>query len=348
MRWLLDLVRRVQGEAVGRSRYDVGVNGATLTITRLIVGMCSAVVIVAYPRTALADCRGALKDSPDATQRAARLFSGTVIDNASDRDGVFMGFARPSWRASHPFLHGAQAPAALTGTVTDSTKAPLPGVTVTVVTNSLERTALTGADGRYRFPGLPAGTYRVQAELAGFETAVERGIVVGSGAATPLHFTLQVGCMSEAIRVDMGFARTLREATAVVQIRISASGSGEPCSATGFCVCTEHVATVERVLKAGPPDVSLTTIRFLQEGAGRIAENGRHGSETPYALGQEFVAYLRWDPAANLFVRMGGPMYMFPVRDGRVEFRRTDAPGLSDAMLVEEFSRALQASVTAR
>ena len=90
------------------------------------------------------------------------------------------------------------------------------------------------------------------------------------------------------------------------------------------------------------------TRQGVEDCGDRIAENGRHGSETPYAPGQEFVAFLRWDPAANLFVRMGGPMYMFPVRDGRVEFRRTDAPGLSDGMPVDEFSRALRASLTAR
>jgi hypothetical protein len=246
-----------------------------------------------------------------------------------------------------PIAPKAQVLGGLAGTVTDSTKAPLPGVKVTVMTTSLERTAVTGSDGRYQFPSLPVGTYTAKAELPGFETGVEDNVVVKTRATTALSFALQIGCLQEAILVDMGLAWALREATAIVQIRISESGSGERCPVTGFCVCTEHVAGVVRVLKAPQPDVSRTNIRFLQEGAGRIAENGRSGVEKPYAPGQEYVAFLRWDSATNRFLRISGSIYMLPVRDGRVEFRRTDAPGVSDGMPVEEFSRALRALLTA-
>lgn len=56
---------------------------------------------------------------------------------------------------------------------------------------------------------------------------------------------------------------------------------------------------------------------------------------------------MRWDSATDRFLRINGPIYMLPIRDGRVEFRRTDAPGISDGMPVEEFSRALRALLTA-
>jgi hypothetical protein len=58
------------------------------------------------------------------------------------------------------------------------------------------------------------------------------------------------------------------------------------------------------------------------------------------------IAFLRWEPAARRFVTILGPGYMFPVRGGRVRFGRTDAPGLSDGMPVEEFGRALRALMT--
>lgn len=245
------------------------------------------------------------------------------------------------------FAPSAQVLGLLTGTVTDSTKAPLSGVKVTVLTASLERTAVTGPDGRYQFPNLPAGTYTARAELPGFETAVKNSVVVETGATTALHFALKIGCLEEAIRVDMGLARALQEATAIVQIRIADSAAGERCPSTSFCVCTEHVADVNRVVKAGQRDMSLTTIRFLQEGAGRLAENRRADAEKPYALGQQYVAFLRWDSATDRFLRFNGPIYMFPIRDGRVEFRRTDAPGMSDGMPVEEFVRVLRALMSA-
>ncbi len=48
---------------------------------------------------------------------------------------------------------------AIEGTVTDQDKAPLPGVTVTLSSPKLmgTRTAVTDADGAYRFPALPPG-----------------------------------------------------------------------------------------------------------------------------------------------------------------------------------------------
>ena len=48
----------------------------------------------------------------------------------------------------------------LTGTVTDAQGAVLPGVTVTATSPAQigVRTALTEADGRFLFPGMPSGT----------------------------------------------------------------------------------------------------------------------------------------------------------------------------------------------
>lgn len=259
--------------------------------------------------------------------------------------GAVVGFAVIVIAPVTPSAPRAQAFGLLTGTVTDSAKAPLPGVKVTVVTASVERTAGTGPDGRYQFPNLLPGTYAATAEMPGFETAVEKRVVVETGATTLLHFALEIDCLLEALRVDIGLARSVEEATAIVQIRISDSGSGERCLATGFCVCTEHVADVIRIVKVGQGEVSPATIRFLQEGAGRNAENVA-GAEKPYAPGQEYVAFLRWDSASDRFLRFNGPIYMFPIRDGRVEVRRTDAAGISDGMPIEEFTRALRGLVS--
>ena len=62
--------------------------------------------------------------------------------------------------------------ATLTGTVTDSTGAILPGATVTVTSESLiggSRTATTDASGTYRFPALPPGRYMVTVEMPSFK-----------------------------------------------------------------------------------------------------------------------------------------------------------------------------------
>src|ERR1700730_6415711 len=81
--------------------------------------------------------------------------------------GVFLLLAC----ASTPVL--AQQ-ATIVGTVTDESKAVLPGVTMTA-TEELKGTqvvSVTDERGNYRVVQLTPGTYKVQAELAGFGNVV--------------------------------------------------------------------------------------------------------------------------------------------------------------------------------
>src|SRR5947208_2043174 len=59
----------------------------------------------------------------------------------------------------------------ITGTVTDSTAALLPGVTVTAICTdtNLTRTSISDAQGGFRLSELPICLYRVTAELQGFK-----------------------------------------------------------------------------------------------------------------------------------------------------------------------------------
>ena len=59
------------------------------------------------------------------------------------------------------------------GTVKDESNAVLPGVTVTVTSPSLQVGQLvqvSDSAGSYKFVDLPAGTYRLRAELTGFSS----------------------------------------------------------------------------------------------------------------------------------------------------------------------------------
>src|SRR4051794_201615 len=61
----------------------------------------------------------------------------------------------------------------VSGTVEDSAKAPLPGVTVeaTNTETGLQQVTVTDANGFYRILNLPTGTYKLTATLHGFATA---------------------------------------------------------------------------------------------------------------------------------------------------------------------------------
>src|SRR5215813_3834447 len=62
--------------------------------------------------------------------------------------------------------------ATLGGTVSDSTGALIPGVTVTATNTQtgIVTTGLTNETGAYNFPSLQTGVYKVTAELVGFQT----------------------------------------------------------------------------------------------------------------------------------------------------------------------------------
>ena len=79
----------------------------------------------------------------------------------------------------------------ISGTVEDSSKAPLPGVTVeaTNTETGLQQVAVTDANGFYRILNLPTGTYKITATLDGFATATAESVrlLIGSTPTRQLH-----------------------------------------------------------------------------------------------------------------------------------------------------------------
>ena len=93
--------------------------------------------------------------------------------------------------------------ASVIGTVTDETKSVLPGVTVTATSIETGRVAnaVTDEHGQYRLVRLPAGRYKVHAELPGFTSVMVPSVelLVGQNATVP--FTLKVASVTETLTV---------------------------------------------------------------------------------------------------------------------------------------------------
>jgi hypothetical protein len=80
----------------------------------------------------------------------------------------------------------AQSTGTVAGRVVEgANQEPLGGVAVSVA----QRTAVTGADGRFSIPGVPAGTQTVQATRIGF-AAARREITVVAGQTTTVDLSL--------------------------------------------------------------------------------------------------------------------------------------------------------------
>src|SRR5947208_12461363 len=71
--------------------------------------------------------------------------------------------------------------ATLGGTVSDASRALIPGVTVTATNTQtgIVTTVLTNETGAYQFPSLQTGAYKVTAELPGLQTQAYNEVTLG-------------------------------------------------------------------------------------------------------------------------------------------------------------------------
>lgn len=99
----------------------------------------------------------------------------------------------------------AQSPqATISGIVTDTTGAVVPGVQVTALNPATAQrtTAVTNAQGFYVLTQLPIGEYTVEAEKTGFKKFLRRELTLTTGATVALDIQLEVGAASESVTVS--------------------------------------------------------------------------------------------------------------------------------------------------
>jgi len=101
-------------------------------------------------------------------------------------------------------IYAQQTTGTISGTVADETGGVLPGVSLTARNTGTEatRTVVSDDEGRYRLPQLVPGDYELQAELAGFQTAVLQGITLSMAQQAVVSVTLRVGEISEQVVVS--------------------------------------------------------------------------------------------------------------------------------------------------
>jgi hypothetical protein len=95
--------------------------------------------------------------------------------------------------------------ATLGGTVSDASRALIPGVTVTATNTQtgIVTTVVTNETGAYQFASLQTGIYKVTAELPGFQTQGYNDVTLGVGQQVRLNFTLQVGTQTQNVEVSV-------------------------------------------------------------------------------------------------------------------------------------------------
>ncbi|MGH9387780.1 MAG: carboxypeptidase regulatory-like domain-containing protein, partial [Vicinamibacterales bacterium] len=97
----------------------------------------------------------------------------------------------------------AQETGSIRGMVADGSAAVLPGVTVTATETGTGRQHLGVTDerGEYRIPSVPAGTYDLRAELAGFSTVVMAKVELLVGQNATISIKMALATVQETITV---------------------------------------------------------------------------------------------------------------------------------------------------
>ncbi len=99
--------------------------------------------------------------------------------------------------------HAQERFGGLSGVVTDSSQAAIPGATITITNkqSGAIRSAVSGSDGSYSVPDLEPGRYTVVIELSGFQKVSNDDVLVLLGRTLAVNAQLTVGNVSETVYV---------------------------------------------------------------------------------------------------------------------------------------------------
>ena len=99
----------------------------------------------------------------------------------------------------------AQQDGTVTGKISDSSGAVLPGVGITLASPQLlggQRTLVSDEQGNYRAGLLPPGVYSVKYELPGFKSLLREGIQVSAGFTATINVMMEVATVAETVTVQ--------------------------------------------------------------------------------------------------------------------------------------------------
>lgn len=165
--------------------------------------------------------------------------------------------------------------ATISGTVTDSSGAALPGATIQAKNVGTDATQSTVADalGRYRIPDLPIGNYELQATTSGFQTVVHKGITLTVGANLVVDFALPVGQISQTVNVEGEVSRVETQTATVSSLVTPTQMSQLPLNGRNF----------EQLLSLAP-GVQAVTQSYITGGGGGGISSGFYGPGATYSV----------------------------------------------------------------
>jgi hypothetical protein len=182
------------------------------------------------------------------------------------------------------------------GTVVDQQSGVLPGVDVTLVSTSIggqPRQTVTDAQGQFRFLNLDPATYKVTANLAGFNK-MERDVIVNTGVNADISFSMGVKSVEETVTVTADSPVVDTKKTGTITTLTAEELQGTPQSKDPWSVLkTVPGVIVDRVNVGGNESgqqsgfVGKESLRRLDVASGRRGDYRHH-------LGRRLVVVFRF------------------------------------------------------
>ena len=150
-----------------------------------------------------------------------------------------------------PTLHAQIDTGSLTGTVTDTSGAVIPGSTVTITDNStgISNTVTTGSSGSYLFGSLKAGSYTLKILSNGFKANSSAGVDIHVQQRATIDVKLEPGSTSEVVDVTAAAPLLQSEDASIGQTVDSATINNMPLNGRDWVSLSQIAAGV--TTKAG-------------------------------------------------------------------------------------------------
>lgn len=101
-------------------------------------------------------------------------------------------------------LFAQTSTSSLNGVVKDPTGGVVPSVSIEIVNKATgaKRNDVTDSQGRYNFPQVTPGTYKLEAKATGFKAETVDNLILQVASAATANLTLQVGAVSDSVAVS--------------------------------------------------------------------------------------------------------------------------------------------------
>ncbi len=204
------------------------------------------------------------------------------------------------------------ATGALAGTVKDPSGAVVPNTTVTATSldTGAVRTAITGADGTYRFSLLAPGNYRVRIDASGFKPVEIPSATVSLTETAVLDRNLEVGSQAQTVTVE----------SAVEAIETTSSTLGTVANArtlTELPLNTRNYTNLLAMSTGVSADVNNATL--LGKGTSRTSVNGGASAQNNYQM--EGIPVVNWAGFGSVSESIQFGSFAMPNPDAIAEFK---------------------------